>query len=234
MIAAYHLRVALSKRARPLLDDLSFEIPENTWVQFVAAGSQGKSVLFDLLSLRAAPKHGKLIIGGCNMNRHGQLKLAALRRRIGSCAQHDELLAARTVRENLLLPYIVRDKADEATKELEQVLAQLELEPLAELKVAALSPQERRLVQIARALVAGPEIILIDGGLDGLEDGHRRRVLNLLKERYRAGASIILFSRNAIPIMGMRVLELHLEDGHLSAIERTQLTRSPETGVARR
>lgn len=234
MIAAYHLRVALSKRERPLLDDISFEIPEQTWVQIVADAASGKSVLFDLLSLRVAPKHGKLIVAGRNLNRHGNLKLATLRRRISSCAQHDELLAERTVRENLLLPFIVREQTERAGDELEALLTQLELTTLADVLVRDLSPQERRVTQIARALVAGPELILIDGGLDGLDELYRRRLVALLKERYRAGCTIILFSRHAIPMMGMRVLELHLEDGKLRTIERSQPIRSPEAGGPRR
>ena len=234
MIAAYHLRVTLQGRAQPLFDDATFEIPERSWAQIVGESAQGKSVLFDLLSLRVAPTHGKLIVAGHNMTRQGQLKLAQVRQRLGCCAQRDELLGARTLRENLLIPFVVRQRPAQGPAQVEAALEQLAMTTLGDVLVKDLCPQERRAAQIAQALMAQPDVVLIDGGLEGLEDPMRRRLMVMLRERYREGSTVILLSRQAIPMMGVRVLELRLERGQLHTVERLSPARSPEAQGPRR
>lgn len=234
MIACYHLKVAWSDDQRPILNDVSFEIPSKSWVQCTGPSGCGKSLLYAMLSLQCMPKSGQLIIGGRNLTRLGRFKLPGLRRRMGTCAQDPSLLESRTVRENLLLPFVARRQPELGPEAVHQILTQLEMMPHADLPVYALSAQEKRIIAIARAIVGFPEMILIDGGLAFLDESNQRRLLSLLRQAHDQGSIILMFSRRPINVLGVSSIDMRLEHGQVRLVERVHQSPSPENTRMRR
>ncbi|MEC9442702.1 MAG: ATP-binding cassette domain-containing protein [Myxococcota bacterium] len=234
MISCYHLNIPHPRRDGALLDDVSFELEQGSWADITGESGCGKSVLFELLSLRLLTREGTLIVGGRNLDRLPRRKLESLRRRIGACAQKPSLLEDRTVLENLLLPLVARGETRRAAQQVEVVIEALELGALRNMPLEALTESERRVVAIGRACVGTPAMILIDGGVEGLDPAWKKRARSYLRKLHLEGSTVILFSREAVGPMTGRGVELRLEDGRVEPTERSLHAPAPEhIGVRR-
>ncbi len=218
MISCYHLTVSHPGRERPLLDDASIEIDKGAFVEIVGPSGAGKSVLFSLLSLRRAPTGARCIIAGRNLDRLGEAGLAELRRGVGSCAQRPDLLEERSVLENLILPLVARGEHDGALDRVNDLIEGSRLEALCDVPAAGLSDSEVKLAGIYRALVGSPELVLIDGGVEGLAD-LAEDALSALRRAYDIGSTIVLTSRELSPLDDVRTAALRLSDGKLVSTE---------------
>ena len=78
MISCYHLNIPHPRRDGALLDDVSFELEQGSWADITGESGCGKSVLFELLSLRLLTREGTLIVGGRNLDRLPRRKLESL------------------------------------------------------------------------------------------------------------------------------------------------------------
>lgn len=234
MISCYNLSLPHPRRDGALFDEASFEVEAGTWVDVTGESSSGKSVLFELLSLRARTSQGTFIVAGRTLARLSRRKLEALRRRIGACAQRPMLLDGRTVTENLLVPLVARGETRSAARKVDAMLEAFELEAVKSLPVHALTESERRVVAIARACVGEPELILIDGGLDGLDAAWRQRVKQALRRLHLDGATVVLFSREVVGPVSGRGAAFRLEQGRLETLERSVHAPMPEDGGLRR
>ena len=234
MISCYHLNIPHPRRDGALLEDVSFELEQGSWADITGESGCGKSILFELLGLRLSAREGTLIIGGRNLDRLPRRKLESLRKRIGACAQKPLLLEERTVLENLLVPLVARGETRSAARLVESVIEALELDALRHLPIEALSESERRVVAIGRACVGAAPMILIDGGVEGLDTAWKKRARSFLRKLHLEGSTVVLFSREAVAPMTGRGVELRIEDGRLEPTERSLHAPAPEDIGVRR
>ncbi|MBA2664856.1 MAG: ATP-binding cassette domain-containing protein [Bradymonadaceae bacterium] len=207
-----------------LFEDASFEIEAASWTELIGPAGCGKSLLFSVLSLRASPHQGQIIIAGRNLDRLKGSAYAGLRRRIGSCSQSLELLERRTVIENLVLPLVVRGEASRGAEEAERMLDALQLRALRDVAVGQLGSNEQRAVGIMRALIGRPALIIVDAGLDGLEDSLARGFAGLLNASRAQGSTVILlasqrctFAPDGARHLVIRDAGVHAGDAHAPA-----------------
>ena len=197
MISCYHLTIDGPDEGRPLLDDVSFELEDGDWVEFVGPTGAGKSLLFSVLTLENRPTEGRLVVGGRNLERLDRTGFAELRRDIGSCRQAPELLEERNVIENLVVPLLVRGETRRAAEVGERLLESCRLAALREAPVGRLSDGERHLVGLLRAVIGTPRLVAVDGGLDALSGDALESARQALTDSYESGSSIVLFGRSA-------------------------------------
>jgi len=218
IISCFHLQVNDPSRNRAALSDVCIEIGRGAWAEIVGPAASGKSLLFAVLSLRAAASTGKLVMGGRNLDRASTADIAEVRRMIGSCAEDVILLNDRTVVENLVVPFVVRGEPRLALSHAENILARLELSYLRDIPVKELSRQERICVGVMRAIVGEPPLIIIDSALDQLEPRYANPLLNELKACHLSGASVLLFGRDYTE-NSRRGGRYRMEDGVLTSLE---------------
>ena len=233
MISCFHLSVKHPRMEGALLDDVSFEIETGGWAEFTGEAGCGKSLLFSMLSLRARPEQGTMIVAGRNIARLPQRKLERLRAKIGSCQQSPLLLEDRSVVENLLLPFVARKQLKQAPGYVDHILEQLELQALRDLPVHMLSSSERRVVGIARACVGDPSMILIDGAFEQLDLNWKKRVRAHLRRLHREGRTVVLFGRESVGPMTGRGVELRMTQSSIEPVERSVHAPAPEIGRRR-
>ncbi len=132
---------------------------------------------------------GELVVLGIDPDQDPR----ALKRRLGVVAQEVNLDLELTVRENLLVYARYFDiPRDEASRRADRLLTFVELEDRAAAAVNQLSGGMRRRLQIARALVNDPALVLLDEPTTGLDPHARRLVWERLRVLRSDGAALAL------------------------------------------
>jgi len=141
----------------------------------------GKTSLLDLIAgLRRAPSAFVELGERVLTDTARRFAVPARQRRIGYVPQDLALFPHLSVRRNLL--YGRREQGDDnGLVSFEQVTRLLDLAPLVERGIARLSGGEKQRVALGRALLSGPELLLLDEPLAGLDRARRERVLALLR-----------------------------------------------------
>jgi osmoprotectant transport system ATP-binding protein len=143
------------------LDGISLSVPRRQFLTIVGASGSGKTTLLRLINRLSDPTSGTLRVDGVDAR---SLEPVALRRRIGYVFQEVGLFPHMTVAENIAITPHLRGW-DETRKSVrvEELLDLVRLDRgYAARFPAQLSGGERQRVGVARALAAGPEIVLMD------------------------------------------------------------------------
>lgn len=171
----------------PVLQDVSFTIPEGGFAAIVGPSGAGKTTLSDLLLRFYDPQQGTITLGGRDLR---DLKLDSLRRRVVLAGQ-DTVLFHATIEEN------IRYAAPEASRE--QIVAAAKAADIHTFIVSLpegyetvvgergekLSRGQRQRLAIARALLRDPQFLILDeatASLDGLTESSIRKALASLME----------------------------------------------------
>ncbi len=206
--------------ASVLLDNVTVKFPEAgiTWIQ--GPNGCGKSTLIHLLAGLLRPVSGEILADGKAVSRWVGVHRDLWRRQVGVVFQADRLLQGLTVTENILLPLVPRMRSFEpALLKTHNLLEQLHLSQLAHRDIEQLSGGERQRVNVARALVSQPRLILADEPTAHQDEEGRKLIFSLLKQAVNEGVTVILTSHDEktseeIP----SDLRCRLSDGHLEPV----------------
>jgi molybdate transport system ATP-binding protein len=144
----------------------------------------GKSSLVDMIAGLVRPSQGRIMLGGHVLfDSQAGINLPPERRRIGYVFQDPRLFPHLSVRGNLRFGLRRRPAAERYIK-FDSVVALLGLEALLERRPATLSGGERQRVALGRALLASPELLLLDEPLAALDQARKAEILAYI-ERLR-------------------------------------------------
>lgn len=165
------------------IDEVNLTVPEGTVYGVIGSSGAGKSTLIRCVNLLERPTSGQVWVAGHDLTTLGEKALRQARRNIGMIFQHFNLLASRTVYENVALPLELagasRQEVDQAVQPL------LELTGLAAKRdsyPAQLSGGQKQRVAIARALASKPQVLLCDEATSALDPQTTRAILSLLSD----------------------------------------------------
>jgi len=175
---------------RTALRNVNFAVEKGEIFGLLGPNGGGKSTLFRILSTMMAPSGGRAAIGGCDVLRDR----AAVRRQIGVVFQTQSLDKALTVEENLRAQGHLHGLSGSLLRErMEYALAQLGLEDRRKDVVETLSGGLRRRVEIAKALLHKPPVLLMDEASTGLDPAARRDLTRHIERlRDQEGVTILL------------------------------------------
>jgi ABC-2 type transport system ATP-binding protein len=175
---------------RRALRDVEFTIARGEIFGFLGPNGGGKSTLFRLLSTLVPIQSGSARILNCNLRGETQ----ALRRRIGVVFQSPSLDGKLTVTENLTIHGNLYGMRGARLKDrTNAMLARLEVSDRAADLAETLSGGLRRRVELAKALLHEPEVLLLDEPSTGLDPAARREFFNLLAHlRDSDGVTVVL------------------------------------------
>lgn len=181
----------------------------------------GKSTLMHLLRGALPPRTGRVLLLGSDLATLPPRVRAALKRRIGYIAQTPLLLGDASALDNVVAPLTLaagRAALSDATRaDVADMLAYLGLTPAAHHLAGNLSHVQRRLLAIARAFVARPDIVLADEPLAGLGADAAGRVLRLLSEMARQRATVVIATHAPDMFAALPATRWRLEAGVLGA-----------------
>ncbi len=147
-----------------------------TWLVLGGMGS-GKSALLEAMVGLRALGGGTVRVFGRELSGLKGAELAAMRRRMGLVFEgRGRLMSGMTVLENVTLPVCYHGNVDveAAAVEVGGWMEEMELEGLADVGVGRLGMAWARRVALARAVVQGPELLLLDDPMGGLDPVHAR------------------------------------------------------------
>lgn len=214
-------------RRRILLDRVDLEVNPGEVVVVTGSSGSGKSTLLALAGLLRRPAGGEVLVGGRPTSGLTERRRTDLRRReVAIVYQSANLLPALTAIEQLeLVGHINRERRRAARARAAGLLEELGLGDRQDQLSSRMSGGERQRVGIARALMAGPSILLADEPTASLDRDLSTRIAELLAEQTEArGLATVIVSHDETPLAHAH-RHLHLEDGKLRQL-------SPESRTA--
>ena len=200
------------------LDGVSLQIDRGEFVAIVGQSGSGKSTLMNVLGCLDIPTYGEYYLDGTDVTALSDKKLARIRNReIGFVFQGYNLIQELDALENVTLPLIYRgvsvwDREDMAL----EALACVGMEDRAHHRPAEMSGGQQQRVAIARAIAAHPNIIMADEPTGALDSKTGRHVLEILRDLYRGGTTVLLITHDeSIAATARRVVRL--SDGRIVA-----------------
>jgi lipopolysaccharide export system ATP-binding protein len=184
-----------SYAGRTVVRGVSLEVASGEVVGLLGPNGAGKTTTFYMTVGLAAPDSGRVLLDGTDVTSDPMYVRA--RKGIGYLPQEPSIFRGLTVEQNILAILETRglDAAERRTR-LRELLAELNLTPLANAPAYTLSGGERRRVEITRALVISPLFILLDepfAGIDPIAVSDIQKIIFHLRER---GIGVLITDHN--------------------------------------
>ena len=179
-----HKTYRVAGREIPALNPTSLTIEDGQVFGLIGHSGAGKSTMLRLINRLEEPSGGKIIIDGEDVTAFNAAQLRSLRQQVGMIFQHFNLLASKTVADNVALPLTLAGELSRSDidKRVTELLARVGLSDHARKYPAQLSGGQKQRVGIARALSTNPKILLCDEATSALDPQTTASVLQLLAE----------------------------------------------------
>lgn len=213
-----HKTYLLGKTAVAALRGVNLIIDKGEFVSIMGPSGSGKTTLLNLIGGLDTPTRGKIFLESRNIAMLSDNELADLRReRIGFVFQFYNLLPQMTSLENVMVPLHFSGKLSRRGKKKRamDLLRIVGLEERAHHTPSELSGGEQQRVAIARAFANDPAIVILDEPTGDLDSKTGIRILNLLRDLNKRGATFITVSHDAA-VSEFASRTLHMRDGKLT------------------
>ncbi|MCP3748217.1 methionine ABC transporter ATP-binding protein [Pseudomonas sp. SBB6] len=179
-----HKTYRVAGRDIPALHPTNLSVEDGQVFGLIGHSGAGKSTLLRLINRLEAPSGGKIIVDGEDVTAFNANDLRGFRQQVGMIFQHFNLLASKTVADNVALPLTLAGELSrkEIDARVNELLARVGLSDHAKKYPAQLSGGQKQRVGIARALATKPKILLCDEATSALDPQTTASVLQLLAE----------------------------------------------------
>ncbi len=178
------------------LKGVSLEVREGEMVALIGANGAGKTTLLNTLSGFNRPKQGKILFRGKEIQ--GLSPHEIVERGIVQVPEGRSILTQMTVMENLEMGAFIRRDRLEIRRDLDRIMGKFpRLQERRTQLGGTLSGGEQQMLAIGRALMARPQILLLDEPSMGLSPLLVREVFAIIREIKAAGTTLLLVEQNA-------------------------------------
>ena len=198
-------------RSPEVLQDVSFELQPGSFHFLTGPSGAGKSSLLKLIYLAHRPSRGRVSLFGRDVLSVSRREMPAMRRRIGVVFQEYRLLDHVSVFDNAALPLrLAGQKPSSYQGDVAELLTWVGLGRRFTHLPPTLAGGEKQRLAIARAVVGRPDLLLADEPTGNVDRQMGMRILRLLIELNRLGATILVAShdQDLVARSGMPVMEL--------------------------
>ena len=203
------------------LNGVNLKIEKGEFAFIVGDSGSGKSTLIRLLLKELDPTSGSIIVNGQNLNRLKHRKIPQYRRHLGVVFQDFRLLKDRNIYENIAFALRVTETSPRIIKQ--KVPAALSLVGLAQKYKAfpkELSGGEQQRVEIARAIVNEPAILLADEPTGNLDPTNSWEIMKLLEEANERGTTVLVVTHNQEIVNEMKKRVITMKKGVIVSDEQ--------------
>jgi branched-chain amino acid transport system ATP-binding protein len=228
-------------------DDVSFAIEAGTLTALIGPNGAGKSTIFNLISGFMTPTAGRIVFDGTDVTALAQHEIAALG--LVRTYQLVQLFANLTVAENVHVGFHLRtrggalaalvrrrwfrDQEQEIRRKTLDILASVGLAAVADERAGQLSYGRQRLLEVARALAAGPKLVLLDEPAAGLNPQETAALADLVRRINESGVTVLVVEHDMTMVMQLASRIVVLDSGRKIA-EGTpdEIRRDPQVIAA--
>jgi branched-chain amino acid transport system ATP-binding protein len=205
-----------------ILRDVNLDLEAGGFVCLIGPNGAGKSTLLRVISGALAPRRGSVLFAGRDVG--GLRPDLVFRQGIVTVPQGRNTFPQMTVWENMLMgAYAIRDRA-EARRRIDYAASMFPIvTDKRDVQAGDLSAGQQKQVELARALVASPKLLLLDEPTLGLEPRLGRMVMDKARSLNADGITILLVEQNAR--MGLAAAQ----DGLVMELGQIKLTGAGES-----
>ncbi len=180
---------------RRVVNGVDINVKSGEVVGLLGPNGAGKTTTFYMTVGLVKPEAGQVFFEGVDVTHMPMHKRA--RHGMGYLSQEPSVFRKLTVEENILAILETLPLTDEERKfRLDYLLEELDIKPLAKNKAYTLSGGERRRLEITRALVTGPKLMLLDEPFSGVDPIAVYEVQQIIADLKRKGLGILLTDHN--------------------------------------
>ncbi len=187
--------IAKSYSKRPVLKNVSINIKQGEAVGLLGPNGAGKTTCFYCITGLITADTGTITLSGENITKLPFYRRA--KKGIGYLPQESSIFRSLSVEENIMAVLeVVENYEDKRNQRLEELLAEFSITHLRESPAIALSGGERRRLEIARALAANPDFILLDEPFAGVDPIAVNDIRNLVSHLKDKGYGVLITDHN--------------------------------------
>ena len=204
-----------------VLSDVSLSVPPGGVTGLIGPNGAGKTTLFNVVSGLLSPKSGRIAINGHDVTKAGPA--ARARRGLARTYQRLELFTSLTVRDNIRVAGEIRNSWGRKGRinvgaETDRTIDLMDLGDVAEREVSELPTARARVVEVARALMTQPTVLLLDEPASGQTEQETAAFGVLLRQIVdERGLAICLVEHDVSLVMGTCELIHVLDYGEIIA-----------------
>ena len=207
-------RVSKRFAGRVALDSVSIDVAHASMTGVIGPNGSGKSTLFNIIAGTLRPDQGSVTVEGREITRASAAEICGLG--VARTFQISRLFSEMTVLENLVA--VARGLDDRAAIALAlELLEFLEIGDIAGKWGSELSYGQRKLVEIARALMLQPKIMLLDEPFAGINPRLQNRIVEHLKALCAKGITVFFIDHEMRIVLAECDLVYVLAEGRLIA-----------------
>jgi len=213
------------------LRDVSLTIEQGEFTALVGPSGSGKTTLLNLLGGLDSPDKGRIWLDGTEVSGLGAGDLSRFRlHHIGFVFQAYNLIPVLSAYENTEFILLLQRVPERERKErCFKLLKEVGLEGMEHRRPFELSGGQQQRVAVARAIAAGPRIVLADEPTANLDSKTAASLLDLMRQLNRKEGTTFLFSTHDPLVMKRATLTVRLRDGEV--LEDVRGARSKEAAV---
>lgn len=208
-------------KQRTVVNDVSFQVAQGEIVGLLGPNGAGKTTSFYMIVGLIKPNAGHVYLDGEEITEDPMYRRA--QKGIGYLAQEASVFRKLSVEDNIMAVLEIHHKEKEVRREkLEELLSEFSLHRVRKNRGDLLSGGERRRTEIARALAANPNFILLDepfAGVDPIAVEEIQSIVSKLKQR---GIGILITDHNVQETLSIT------DRAYLLAEGKIMVTGTPE------
>ena len=203
-----------SYKRRPVVRDVSLTVKRGEAVGLLGPNGAGKTTVFYMITGLIAADSGRISLDGADITHLPMYRRARLG--IGYLAQESSIFRGLTVEENIrAVLELTEGSKQKRESKLRELLDEFSISHIRHSPAVALSGGERRRVEIARALAADPEFMLLDepfAGIDPIAIGDIRKLVRQLTAR---GIGVLVTDHNVRETLELIDTALIIHEGQV-------------------
>lgn len=206
------------------LNSINLSIEEGEFAALVGPSGSGKTTLLNIIGGLDAPSSGNAHLNGTDINSLSEGQLSDFRLfQLGFIFQAYNLVPVLTALENVELVMVLQGRSPAERRErAEHYLNLVGLTSMMHRRPSALSGGQQQRVAVARALAAGPRLVLADEPTANLDSENSTALLDIMHRLSHEEKTTFIFSTHDPRVMERAERIITLRDGMIESDERVE------------